>query len=133
MVAKQSLAFILAITEVNCQLAMKNIYGQKYDSTLHFRKALAEALIKNTYLQEEEEESPRRSPRNVVMRDHGVFHVPPFKKFLGSDLVNAETRNAQRCCIVCKRKCRTCCICTPGIYRCIDCIFDHIPGASTPV
>ena len=33
-------AFILVITEVNCQLAMKHIYGQQYDSTLHFQKHL---------------------------------------------------------------------------------------------
>jgi hypothetical protein len=43
-------AFLLAITEVKCQLAMRHFYGAEYKSTLEFRKSFAEALIKNSHL-----------------------------------------------------------------------------------
>jgi hypothetical protein len=129
-------AFLLAITEVNCQLAMKHFYGTEYKSTLEFRKAFAEALIKNSHLQEEEQDQQdqlRRSPRNVAPSEHGVFRLPVGKKFFGAHVVDAKSRNPQCRCITCKKKTRTSCRCSLGVYRCVQCILKHVEEVTASV
>jgi hypothetical protein len=109
-------AFLLAITEVNCRLAMISFYSAESMSTLEFRKDFAEALIKNSYLAEEEREDLRRSTRNVLPKEHGVFRLPLGKKISGAEVVDLVSFAPQCRCVRCKKKVRTCCICSMGVY-----------------
>ena len=47
-------AFLLAITEVNCFLLEPQFTSRKHDSMMDYRKELANALIENWYLVQEE-------------------------------------------------------------------------------
>jgi hypothetical protein len=125
-------AFLLAITEVNCRLAMISFYSAETTSTLEFRKKFAKALIDNSYLEDEEQEKLRRSPRNVLPKEHGVFRLPLGKKFSGAQVVDSVSKAPQCRCVGCKKKVRTCCICSMGVYRCVDCVFAHVVEAASP-
>jgi hypothetical protein len=125
-------AFLLAITEVNCRLAMISFYSAETTSTLEFRKSFAQALIQNSYLEEEEQEKLRQSPRNVLPKEHGVFRLPLGKKNLGAQVVDSVSSAPQCRCVGCKKKVRTCCICSMGVYRCVDCVFAHVVEAASP-
>jgi hypothetical protein len=126
-------AFLLAATEVNCRLAANYFYSAEYKSTLEFRKAFSEALIRNSYLEEEEREKRRQSPRNVRPKEHGVFSLPAWKKFSGAQVVDAKSSAPQCRCIGCKKKTRTSCICSLGVYRCVDCIVIHAVEVALPL
>jgi hypothetical protein len=88
---------------------------------------LAEALVCNPYYkeEEEEEESPRTSSRLTKNAEHRVFRLPKGKKFFGTEVVDADSSHPQSTCVDCKRKTQTCCICSMGVYRCVDCCLHH--------
>jgi hypothetical protein len=77
---------------------------------------LARERIKNTFLQEEASNGPQRSPRNVLVEEHGVYQLPVEKKFLGAEVVDVASKSAQQLCISCRKKTRTCCKCTKRLY-----------------
>jgi hypothetical protein len=117
-------AFILSVTEVNAMLAYKQFCKEEVDGMLGFRKLLAEALVCNPYYKEEVE-SPRRSSRLTKNAEHRVFRLPKGKKFFGTEVVDADSSHPQSTCVDCKRKTRTCCICSMDVYRCVDCCLHH--------
>ena len=117
-------AFILSVTEVNAMLAYKHFCKEEVDGMLGFRKLLAEALVYNRYYKEEE--SPRRSSRLTKNSEHRVFRLlPKGKKLFGTEVVDADSFHPQSTCVDYKRKTRTCCICSMGFYRCVDCCLHH--------
>ena len=58
MVAKQGVAFLLTVTEVNMSLGMVEFCGNNPTSQIKFRKKLAEVLILKEYFNEEEDATP---------------------------------------------------------------------------
>jgi hypothetical protein len=75
-------------------LAQKHLYKVEISSMLQFQKAFAKALIHNTYLEVESIEMPRRSPRNVLTTEHGIFTLPAWKKFFEWSMQRAQILNA---------------------------------------
>ena len=122
-------AFILSVTEVNAMLANKHFCKVEVDGMLGFPNLLAEALVCNPYYKgkedDEREESPRRLSRLTKNAEHRVFRLPKGKKFFGTEVVDADSSHPQSTCVDCKRKTRTCCICSMGVYRCVDCCLHH--------
>jgi hypothetical protein len=121
-------SFILGITEINCQYVLKNIYGKYMDfSTIQFRKRFANALINNSFVQNEVPvESPgRRSVRN--RDDCCLVSIPPYKTFKKNRLVACKTRYIQLQCSNCfGPRCRTYCSCDPGNVLCNPCFVNHV-------
>lgn len=72
-----------------------------------------------------ENESPQSTAGSARIAKHGVYRLPTGKKFFGSVVVDADSSNPQSTCVGCKKKTRTCCKCSMGVYRCIDCCVIH--------
>ena len=126
-------AFLLAITEVNLYLWLrykvwKNRDADKYDTLHQFRKKLALALINNQYIINDEAED--RLLRSSKQKEHKLQRCPPHaKKFeYGKWTCTAEFKYQQYRCkrVGCKKKIRTFCSCSPGVWICNDCFPIHI-------
>lgn len=118
--------FLLAVTEVNTNLALHYFQGNDLEPQLDFRYRLACEMIDNGYVTRDDARRSKRRPKVLV---HDLRSVPPYKKFRGTELVPAEGRYNQRLCSLCvtnKKKVRTYCICTPGTFRCRNCYDEHI-------
>ena len=118
--------FILAVTEVNVKRAMEYFYGREDTGQIDFRKEFAEALINNEYIKAhglfgKKRESPRKAPKA-----HGHFRLEPFTTFKNGAIVKCGTRSIQLSCVDCGHRCNTCCTCSMGTVRCIDCIIHHV-------
>jgi hypothetical protein len=125
---KRVFAFLLAITEVNVMLAMKFFYKKAKTNMIEFRKEFAEMMIYNKYLLEERlaMNSPvRRSKRLCIETDHDLLTLPKKTKFYKTTIVESKTEYAQNQCSGCKKKTRTYCRCSPGLYRCKTCYAKH--------
>ena len=124
-------AFLLAITEVNVMLAALHftpLYEQQ-PPMLEFRKALAEALINNDYLELEHQQERRRNRSRVLNELQNVHcdlkSLKAYKKFKGAAIVEANAPYNQWKCIYCPNKRRTYCICMPGVILCKECFGRH--------
>jgi Transposase IS4 len=119
-------AFLLAITEVNINLANSYFYTKETVGSLDFRKQLARALINNKYLRQETPEGARRSKRRVSGKEHELLTLPKNRKFLADRVVPSAMAYPQFKCHDCQKKRRTYCSCSPGIIRCSDCYAEHV-------
>ena len=66
------------ITEVNCFLSESHFTSRKHDSMMDNRKELANALIENQYMVQEELAEKQRSARIHQEISHGLVSLPPF-------------------------------------------------------
>jgi hypothetical protein len=119
-------AFVLAITEVNVMLAGQYFDNDSTDSQVEFRKKLANALIYNKYMHQEEFQINRRSKRKSVNLDHMHMTLPNFKKFVGNVMTAVSMKYGQYKCSSCPKKVRTYCICCPGKMLCVECYASHV-------
>jgi hypothetical protein len=128
-------AFVLGITEVNVYLAMRYFVwrcGSKVPMTfLEFRRMLAEALIYNSHIVEEDNEATpeRRSKRQRQQQQHRLETAPPnAHHFDGARWVCTAQQHHQK--YVCKgagcqRRIRTSCSCNKGWWLCYECYAEH--------
>jgi Transposase IS4 len=124
-------AFIIAISEVNCQLVARHFYNKEDVSQVSFRKELAYELIYNKYIVKETEEGAQRSRKRSSTVDHELLTLFQFKKFKSNKIVASNMKYAQFKCGFCIKRTRKYCKCTPGIYRCQECYALH--RASTEI
>ena len=78
----------------------------------------------------EEDSPPNKKVRRTNDRNHSLASLPPFKKFYGTLIVEAESKYPQKSCSGCRlngkmKKCRTYCICSPGTIICSECYGNH--------
>jgi Transposase IS4 len=119
-------AFLLAITEVNINLAHTYFYTKETVGSIDFRKDFAKALINNRYQRVEVTEASRRSRRRLSGKDHELLTLPKNRKFSANHIVPAAMAYPQFKCHDCPKKRRTYCSCSPGIIRCSDCYAEHV-------
>ena len=118
-------AFLLAVTEVNVNLILMNIYDTEATEQLVFRKILAKELINNSYLSGSRDDMVRtRSRRREIV--HQLQNLPKNKKIKNGRVVESKMAYPQRKCHYCPRKIRTYCRCNPSIAVCDRCIAIHI-------
>ena len=83
-------AFLLAVTEVNVNLAMTYFLGQEVTGQIAFRIKLAHTLIHNRYYNDEEDMSPvirsKRQQRVPGHATHELLTLAKRKKFDGDEL-----------------------------------------------
>ena len=118
--------FLLAVTEVNCNLANENINGGKKQDQLAFRFELAEELIMNDYLDRSSAHATRARNIDQVL-EHQLLSLPYKMTFRGGDIVPCKTHYIQlKCTCAGKPRVRTYCTCSPGVVRCKNCFNIHI-------
>ena len=118
-------SFLLAVTKVNVNLAAQYFGGMKQVGQIEFRKLLAKTLIFNSYDDDETDNTPEKKWKQ---RDtgHCLITLPKGKKFLGTQIVTANSKYPQHKCNTCSKRVRTYCMCSPGIYRCAECFGYHL-------
>ena len=118
-------AFLLAVMEVNVNLAMTYFLGQEETGQIVFRSKLAQTLIHNRHYNDEEDMTPvlrsKRQRRVPGHATHKLLTLAKSKKFDGGRIVDAESSYPQHKCSGCSKKICTYCKCTPGVYRCHEC------------
>lgn len=124
-------AFLLAVTEGNAYLLNKRYNAETAeDNVLHFRRSLAMEMINNPYVKKEEPLSATKAKRRRTVA-HELCTLPRGKQFHGERMVNAKSDYPQRTCVSCKKKIRTFCACSPGVYRCNGCFTEHVLSCET--
>ena len=73
-------AFLLAVTEVNVNLAAQYFGGMKQIGQIKFRKFLAKTLIFNSYYDDETDNTPEKK-RKQCDSGHCLIMLPKGKKF----------------------------------------------------
>ena len=128
--AKRVFSFLLAVTEVNLFLYLRNtVWSEKHHYlTLHqFRRKLAFALIYNRWIVSDNINERQRRPRSTK---HVITAVPPHTKFFlhGRWVCSAKNRHHGYVCKKpgCKTQVRTFCSCSPGQWLCKSCFSDHL-------
>ncbi len=123
---KRVFAFLLSITEVNVMLAATYFYNKKKISMIQFRKEFSKELIYNNLIMKEREIEEKRVLRSSQQKIHELLKLPINRKFKGCRMVRSEMKYGQYKCFGCKKKIRTYCKCTAGVFFCADHYADHI-------
>ena len=121
--SKRVFAFLLAVTEVNVKIASKYFGGQQDNGMLDFRRCLAKELIENGYLLLQDQKPCSSSHRRSSNNEHMKMTLPKRRKFSGTEMVFANSDYPQATCNGCGKKTRTFCKCSPGTYRCDNCVL----------
>ena len=134
-------SFLLAISEVNAYLAMKEfVWEDKKILTLHeFRRKLALELINNEWIYSEESSArkkrAKRTSANATELIHELHSAPPHaKKFLRKKWdLSCKSKYQQYTCGMpgCIIKTRTYCACNVGHWICKSCHPKHIVDEMT--
>ena len=86
-------------------------------------------MINNDYLKKEEAQDEKRAKRKITS-DHELETAPPnASKFMsGKWVCEAKQKHQQYRCTWdgCKKRIRTYCSCSPGVWICNSCWVDHI-------
>ena len=114
-------SFLLAITEVNCQIAAKYFFDKEDVSQLSFRKDLVKEMINNKYQILKKADQSQKKLIATMNVEHAMLTLPRFKKFRNGKLVSSNMKHAQFLCCICKNHCCKWCKCSPGIYLCTHC------------
>jgi hypothetical protein len=131
--------FLIAVTEINCKLAIDNTPSDDKDeqdrAVLAFRRRLAKSLIFNPWLEEEERLSkevltPRASKRNSSSRHELMTRPHHSGKYDANTRKWAKTKKKYPVlnCSDCKAKTRNYCLCDPAIPLCDRCFGVHCLG-----
>ncbi len=108
--------FLLAITEVNCQLAESNLYGRKQSSQQSLGKRFPYKLINNKYINDENDKGEPRSKRMMPTSNHVKESILPYHTFWGATLVPVQTEYIQRVCNCGQKRVQSYCSCSPGVF-----------------
>ena len=121
-------SFLLAVCEINAYLFLR--YFKYADASvagcptlLNFRRDLAWQLIHNRWLPEAEREVNGR-----IDNEHILERAPKFARIYRNRQweCSAGTMYQQyRCRSGCRRRIRTFCACSPGIWMCASCHVNH--------
>ena len=118
--------FLVAVTEVNCNLTNHHHFEAELEDSIAFRYSLADQLINNPYVVRTNQETRKRKV-SVVANQHDLVCIPAYHTFHGSTLFSCLTRYIQRKCSSCPAtKIRYYCTCSPGTIRCKDCFKTHL-------
>ena len=118
-------SFIIAITEVNTNLAMKTYYGASNTCQITFRKELSRELIHNKYISTPAIEEIRRGRRRAAVVRHCLITLETGKKFKNGRIVAAGMNYQQYKCAGCRKRTRKYCACFPGNFLCQECYANH--------
>ena len=121
-------AFLVGVTEVNANLTFSYFYGGKKEEQMTFRRKLAKELIYNEYLAQERAQRRQRQPQDSRLSTtdaHRHATLAQFRKFSGTEMVESGSDYPQHRCTSCKKKIRSYCLCSPGVYRCVQCYGTH--------
>lgn len=127
---KRVFTFLLAITEVNVMLASVYFYNKSKISMLQFRKEFSKELIYNNIIMKEQDMEAKRVLRSSKQSAHELIRLPKNKKFKGCRLVSSNMEYGQYKCFGCKKKIRTYCKCSPGLFYCADHYGIHIAASN---
>jgi hypothetical protein len=136
--------FVLGIREVNVYFAMRYFFvwrcGSKVPMTfLEFRRMLANALIYNSHIVEEDNEATPecQSKWQCQQQQHQLEMAPPnAHRFDGARWVcTAQQRHQKYVCkgAGCQRRIRTSCSCNKGWWLCYECYAEHRIGCALAV
>jgi hypothetical protein len=116
-------SFLLAVTEVNVNLAEAHfVLKTRPRPQLQFRKLLANDLINNPYLVEENvQQEVQKNKEKAALEVHCLKKLKPYRKFSGTRQVKANSKYPQATYIMGHRKVRTYCACSPRVLRCDQC------------
>ncbi len=120
--------FLIALTEVNMHRAAARICKTVREdiSQQEFCKALAKELIHNKYLSQDEQQQYSLWSINPQNRGHQYMSLPSFHTISKDGvLTRCKTEWIQRTC-VCGQRARRYCLCTPQVFRCVDCYITHV-------
>ena len=96
-------AFLLAVTEVNCNLVNHHIYKVPSMEQIRFRYQVANQLIQNEYYNRKK--TNKRAKRvQVIVNRHKHVSLPVYKNFKESKIVDTKSRWPQWKCKSCQRK-----------------------------
>ena len=118
-------SFLLSVTEVNVNLAATYFSDREPTGQINFRKKLAKTLIFNMHYNEDDDKTPEKK-RKQREYGHCLITLPKNKKFSGTRIVAANSEYPQHKCNTCKKRVRTYCLCSPGVYRCAECFGYHL-------
>ena len=118
-------SFLLAVTEVNVNLATQYFGGMKQVGQIEFRKLLVKTLIFNSYYDDKTDNTPEKK-RKQRDSGHCLITLPKGKKIFGTQIVAANSEYPQHKCNTCNKRVRTYCMCSPGIYQCAECFGYHL-------
>ena len=104
-------AFLLAVTEVNVNLAAQYFGGIKQIGQIEFRKLLAKTLIFNSYYDDQSTIHQKRSRNSVILAI--VSSCSPSEKNLGMQIITANSKYPQHKCNTCSKRVHTYCMCSP--------------------
>ena len=125
-VALQSVLFLLAMTEVNCRLALTKIYNQPEMTQQEFRKLFLRELLYNKHLCQPVPSGKRKSKR-IGQPVHCLVSLPTSRTFRKTSIVFIRTAYIQLVCSGCGQcRIRTYCPCTPVKVICSSCFADHV-------
>ncbi|KAG7356336.1 transposase IS4 [Nitzschia inconspicua] len=117
-------AYLLATTEVNCNLASSFFIGEPPLPSLSFRKELARELLLNPYFNRNVA-TDERPKRKRTCCEHTFTTLRAYTKWQGSDIIPSSSIYPQRMCKGKHRKVRTYCSCSPGVVMCEECYAQH--------
>ena len=66
------------------------------------------------------------APPEEEQWQHIALKIYHEKKNCGTEMVELVISYPQQKCVSCKKKIRTYCVCSPGIYRCNECFAEHL-------
>ena len=117
--------FILAVTEVNGNLANSKILRNEMEEQINYRYALAEEMLNNPYMVEESVRT-RSQDATPELERHRKLMIAKNMTFKGNELVPCKTSYIQLKCKDCgKKRQRWYCSCSPGHIRCDECFNLH--------
>ena len=118
--------FFIALSEVNANSARNGVFNQPLEPQVDFRFHLANEMIDNPYLDKERAEARRSGRIQAGEVKHKLMTCPQYQKFQGKKLVCCKTQYYQKICKCKKKKPRTYCSCSPGVFMCVDCFAEHV-------
>ena len=121
--------FLIAITEVNCNLINLAYFGAELLGQVEFRHQLADKLINNPYVAMGETQNRRREAA-ATEKEHSLVSLPQYRTFRKTRIRKCKTKYIQLKCACDRRiRVRTYCICSPGVMRCGECFKTHLINA----
>ena len=79
----------------------------------------------HVHYNEDDDKTPDKK-RKQREYGHCLITLPKNKKFSGTRIVTANSEYPQHKCNTCKKRVRTYCLCSPGVYRCAECFGYHL-------
>lgn len=117
--------FLLAVTEVNCNLVNHHIFEEEPMEQIEFRFSLAEEMIDNPYVGQASPWRKKRAQDDAI--NHQLVSLPPYCTFNSLAICQCKTQyNQLQCSCNLKLRVSTYCSCSPGVIMCNKCYCIHL-------